>query len=73
VLRDEKLVIPVGAHSREHGVTFSLPSVVGAAGVESVLQPPLDGEEREALAKSIATLRDALARGEASKAVANAA
>jgi malate/lactate dehydrogenase len=54
VLRDEKLFIPVGAHSREHGVTLSLPSVVGAAGVESVLQPRLDGEEREALAKSIA-------------------
>jgi len=73
VLRDEKLVIPVGAHSREHGVTFSLPSVVGVAGVESVLQPRLDGEEQEALAKSIAILRDALARGEASEALANAA
>jgi L-lactate dehydrogenase len=73
VLRDEKLVIPVGAHSREHGVTYSLPSVVGAAGVESVLQPQLDAEEQEALARSIATLRDALARGEASKAVAKVA
>ena len=73
VLRDEKLVIPVGAYSREHGVTFSLPSVVGAAGVENVLQPRLDAEEQEALAKSIATLQEALARGEASKVVAKAA
>jgi L-lactate dehydrogenase len=73
VLRDEKLVIPVGAHSPEHGVTYSLPSVVGATGVESVLAPRLDHEEEEALAKSIATLHDALARSEASKVVAKAA
>jgi L-lactate dehydrogenase len=70
VLRDEKLVIPVGMHSREHGVTFSLPCVVGAAGIESVLQPVLDAEEQAALKKSIATLRHALARSEASKFVA---
>jgi L-lactate dehydrogenase len=73
VLRDEKLVIPVGAYSREHRATFSLPSVVGAAGVENVLQPRLDADEQEALAKSIATLQEALARGEASKVVAKAA
>jgi L-lactate dehydrogenase len=73
VLRDEKLVIPVGSHSREHGVTYSLPSVIGAAGVESVLAPRLDAQEQEALARSIATLQDALARSEASKLVARAA
>jgi L-lactate dehydrogenase len=73
VLRDEKLVIPVGSHSREHGVTYSLPSVVGAAGVEGVLQPRLDAQEQEALAKSIATLQDALAQSRASKLVARAA
>jgi L-lactate dehydrogenase len=73
VLRDEKLVIPVGAHSREHGVTYSLPSVVGAAGVESVLAPRLDNEEQAALARSIATLQEALARSEASKLLAKAA
>jgi len=67
VLRDEKLVVPVGSHHPEHGVTFSLPSVIGAAGVEGVLAPYLDAEEQEALARSIATLQDALARSEASK------
>jgi L-lactate dehydrogenase len=36
VLRDEKLVISVGVHHPRHGVTFSLPSVIGVAGVESV-------------------------------------
>jgi L-lactate dehydrogenase len=73
VLRDEKLVIPVGTHSREHGVTYSLPSVIGAAGVESVLAPRLDAEEQEALAHSIATLQDALARSQASNLVGKAA
>jgi L-lactate dehydrogenase len=73
VLRDEKLVIPVGAHSREHGVTYSLPSVVGAGGVESVLAPRLEPQEQEALAKSIATLQEALAKSEASRLIAKAA
>jgi L-lactate dehydrogenase len=73
VLRDEKLVIPVGTHSREHGVTYSLPSVVGAAAVESILAPRLEPQEQEALAKSIATLQDALARSHASKLVGKAA
>jgi L-lactate dehydrogenase len=59
VLRDEKLVVPVGSHHPEHGVTFSLPSVVGAAGVEGVFE------------RSIATLQDALARSEAGKLVAS--
>jgi L-lactate dehydrogenase len=69
VLRDEKLAIPVGTHHVEHGVTFSLPSVVGAAGVERVLAPQLDAEEREALGRSISTLQDALANSEAKKLV----
>ena len=62
VLRDEKLIIPIGSHHSEYGVTFSLPSVVGAAGVERVLSPRLDTEEKDALARSIETLQDALAR-----------
>ncbi len=62
VLRDEKLIIPIGSHHSEYGVTFSLPSVVGAAGVEGVLSPRLDTEEKDALARSIETLQDALAR-----------
>ncbi|MEA2839231.1 MAG: L-lactate dehydrogenase [Methylobacteriaceae bacterium] len=73
VLRDEKLVIPVGAHSHEHGVTYSLPSVVGASGVESVFAPRLEPQEQEALAKSIATLQEALAESEASRLIAKAA
>ena len=62
VLRDEKIVVPVGAHHSKHGVTFSLPSVVGANGVERVLMPRLDADEQDALARSIATLQDAVSR-----------
>ena len=65
VLRDEKLAVPVGAHHAEHGVTFSLPSIIGADGVEGVLMPRLDADEQEALARSIAILQDALARSQA--------
>jgi L-lactate dehydrogenase len=70
VLRDEKLVVPVGTHHAEHGVTFSLPSVVGSAGVEGVLSPQLDPDEQAALARSIATLQDALGRSPARKVAA---
>jgi L-lactate dehydrogenase len=57
VLRDEKIVVPVGSYSAEHDVTFSMPSVVGAAGVEAVFEPRLDEEEQKALSRGIATLK----------------
>jgi L-lactate dehydrogenase len=59
VLRDEKLVAPVGSHLSEHGVTYSLPSVIGAAGVEGVLSPRLDPDEQDRLNYSIGVLRSA--------------
>jgi L-lactate dehydrogenase len=61
VLRDEKLAIPIGSYHADHGVTFSLPSIVGAKGVEAVLTPRLDDQEQAALDRSIATLQQALA------------
>ena len=33
VLRDERAAIPIGSYQREFGVTLSLPSIVGHAGV----------------------------------------
>jgi L-lactate dehydrogenase len=62
VLRDEKLVVPIGSYHAAHGVTYSLPSVVGAQGVEAVLTPRLDPQEQDALARSIATLQQARAK-----------
>jgi L-lactate dehydrogenase len=62
VLRDERAAIPIGSYQRAFGVTLSLPSIVGRAGVIAVLQPELSGEERKGLEKSAATLKAALAR-----------
>jgi L-lactate dehydrogenase len=62
VLRDEHAVIPIGSYQREFGVTMSLPSVIGAEGVVSMLQPILSGEEESALERSAANLRRALER-----------
>jgi len=55
-------VFPVGSHIIEHGVTLSLPSVVGREGVSEVLCPDLTDEEKRALERSAETLRKALAK-----------
>ena len=62
VLRDERAAVPIGSYQRAFGVTLSLPSIVGRAGVISVLQPDLSAEERQGLGKSAASLKAALAR-----------
>jgi L-lactate dehydrogenase len=62
VLRDECAAVPIGSYQRAFGVTLSLPSVVGRAGVVEVLQPDLSAEERAGLEKSAQSLRAALAK-----------
>ena len=62
VLRDERAAIPIGSYQPAFGVTLSLPSIVGRAGVMSVLQPELSAEERSGLDKSAASLKVALER-----------
>jgi L-lactate dehydrogenase len=62
VLNDERAVIPIGSFHKNFGVTLSLPSVVGRAGVTEVLMPDLSDEERSGVEKSAAMLRSALAR-----------
>jgi L-lactate dehydrogenase len=62
VLRDERAAIPIGSYQSEFGVTLSLPSVVGHAGVLEVMQPQLSPEERSALQRSAEGLRSALQR-----------
>ena len=59
VLRDERVLLPVGVYHPRYGTTLSLPAVVGATGVEDVVEPPMTGEERGALERSAAILRDA--------------
>jgi L-lactate dehydrogenase len=62
VLRDERAAIPIGSYQRAFGVTLSLPSIVGRAGVMSILQPELSADERKGLENSAETLRNALKR-----------
>jgi L-lactate dehydrogenase len=62
VLRDERAVVPVGCFSKRFGVTLSLPSVLGRAGVRETFQPELSEEEEKLLAHSAETLQKASAR-----------
>ena len=62
VLNDERAVIPIGSYHKTFGVTLSLPSVVGRAGVIEVLEPEMSEEEREGLRKSADSLKQALER-----------
>lgn len=61
VLRDERCVLPAGSLQQRYGVTLSLPSVIGAGGVEATLEPRMSEPERAGLERSAEILRDALA------------
>jgi L-lactate dehydrogenase len=61
VLRDERAVIPIGSYNPQYGVTLSVPSVVGQAGVVEVLEPMMSDDERQLLQRSAETLRAAVA------------
>jgi L-lactate dehydrogenase len=62
VLRDERSAIPIGSYQPEFGVTLSLPSVVGSAGIVVTLPPDLSPEERNGSQQSAKNLRNALER-----------
>jgi L-lactate dehydrogenase len=68
VLRNERIVAPVGSWHEREGLTFSLPSVIGANGVEVVLPPRLDEPERAALRESLEALRLAAEATQATRA-----
>ncbi|MBE3002427.1 hypothetical protein IDM40_27570 [Nocardiopsis sp. HNM0947] len=59
VLRDEGRVMTVASYNDHFGATLSLTSVVGAAGVRRVLEPPLSQDESQALNESARALREA--------------
>jgi L-lactate dehydrogenase len=61
ILRDEKLVAPVGTYHSQYDVTLSLPSVIDSTGVAEVLMPTLEEEESRGLTASAEALREALA------------
>ena len=65
ILRDEHTVLPVSARLDGQygiqGVYLGTPCIVGAAGIERVLELPLSEAEREGLLASAAVLQQALA------------
>jgi L-lactate dehydrogenase len=62
VLRDERAVLPVAAHSPRYEVTLSLVSVLGAGGVQQMHEPAMTSDERAALERSAVALREAARR-----------
>jgi L-lactate dehydrogenase len=62
VLRDERAVLPIGVYNPQYGVTLSLPSVVGRNGVNRIFEPAMSDEERGALDRSAAVLRQVVQR-----------
>jgi L-lactate dehydrogenase len=62
VLRDERAVLPIGVYNPQYGVTLSLPSVVGRDGVNRIFEPAMSDEERGALDRSAAVLRQVVQR-----------
>jgi len=62
VLADEHAIIPIGSFQDSVGVFLSLPSVVGRIGVVKTAEPAMSDEEREQLASSANSIRQALDR-----------
>ena len=62
VLGDERVVLPVAVYRERYGVTIGLPTVVGSTGAAGTLEPSMSEDERVALERSAATLRDAARR-----------
>src|SRR5580704_13461948 len=62
VLRDERVVVPIGFYNSKYGVTLSLPGIVGREGCLDVLYPPLSDVEHVGFEKCIETLRGAQER-----------
>ena len=62
ILKDKKLVVPAAAYMQgEYGlkdIYFGVPVVLGAGGVERVLEYDLDAEEKTALEKSAAAVKE---------------
>ena len=64
IIRDEKSVLPVsslmtGQYGLD-GVCLSMPTIVGAIGVDTLLPIPLSDEEQNALMESAKTLREVI-------------
>lgn len=57
IIFDQKRVTPVSCYIKELDVTLSMPTVLGANGIEQILSIPLDRHEEHQLAQSVEALR----------------
>ena len=64
IVFDRKAVLPLSGPTG-HGITMSLPCIVGKGGIEQVLDVPLSDEETQLLTQSADALKKALASLEA--------
>lgn len=62
ILRDERVVLPVGAHRERYGVTIGLPTVLARDGAAEYLEPSMSDDERRAFERSVETVRAAAHR-----------
>lgn len=64
IVRDESAILPISVHTGGvfgiHDLSMSLPAMLGAKGVERVLEIPLSREEHAALQRSATQLREVL-------------
>jgi malate dehydrogenase len=64
VVKDKKLVIPVSAYLQgEYGVSdicLGVPAVIGAGGVERIIELKLDSFEQDVFNKGVASVREAV-------------
>jgi len=64
-LKDKKRVLPCAAYLEgEYGIDgyyFGVPAVIGSGGVEKVIDVPLEADEKDALMKSFARVKDVVA------------
>ena len=59
VVRDERVVIPIGVFNPKFGVTLSMPGILGRSGVSRILEPAMTKEELQGLELSADRLRTA--------------
>jgi L-lactate dehydrogenase len=59
VVRDERVVIPIGVFNPKFGVTLSMPGILGRGGVSRILEPAMTKEELQGLELSADRLRTA--------------
>ncbi|MBO8128005.1 MAG: malate dehydrogenase [Peptococcaceae bacterium] len=66
VLKDKKKILPLAAYLQgeygESGIYAGVPAVLGADGVERIIELDLTPEEEQLLKKSIASVRDVMSR-----------